>query len=369
MIASIAIEDSILYLQGDWTLSGIAAIDLEPYLRHCRAQRTIVLDFSSVEAMDTAGAWLCHQLQSKLKSQSIAVSIRDIPKQAVALLNLIAERMPDNQSRVLSREIQDPLALIGMSTVNCVKQFLGFLTFIGEVVTLAGDMVAYRGRLRLKAIISTVYRTGYTALPIIGLLSFLIGVVLAYQMGVQLSKYGANIYIVNLLGLSVLREFGPLMTAIIVAGRTSSAFTSEISTMKINEEIDALRTLGITPTDILVIPKILGVLIAMPLLCVWSDIFGILGGMIMSHFYLGITPKEFLEFFQQNIAVRHFIIGVSKTPAFAIIISAVGCYQGFCVKGGAESVGWQTTVSVVQAIFMIIIADAAFSVIYSWMQL
>jgi phospholipid/cholesterol/gamma-HCH transport system permease protein len=188
-------------------------------------------------------------------------------------------------------------------------------------------------------------------------------------MGLQLRNYGANIYIVDLLGLSVLREFGPLITAIMVAGRTGSAFTAQLGIMKINQEIDALDTMGVTPAELLILPRIAGLFITLPLLTLWSDIFGVVGGMVMSNNMLGITWYDFLQRFPHVIPLKTLIIGLGKAPVFALIISSIGCFQGVRVDGSASSVGLNTTRSVVLSIFFIIVADAAFSIIFSKLKL
>jgi phospholipid/cholesterol/gamma-HCH transport system permease protein len=216
-----------------------------------------------------------------------------------------------------------------------------------------------------RLILDIIYSTGYQAIGIITLLAFLIGVVLAYQMGGQLIAYGANIFIVKLLGLSLLREFAPLITSIIVAGRSGSAFTAQIGTMKIQEELDALRTFGISPIERLVLPRLCGLIIALPLLVVLADISSVIGGMIMSKVYLGISYGEFISQFHTDISFYTYFIGLIKTPVFALIIASVGSYRGFCVHGHASSIGEETTKSVVYSIFLIIIADAIFSILFS----
>jgi len=197
----------------------------------------------------------------------------------------------------------------------------------------------------------------------------MIGVVISYQMGNQLRNYGANVFIVNLLGLSILREFGPLITAIMVAGRTGSAFTAQLGTMKLNQEIDALNTMGVTPGQLLLLPRLLGLFIALPLLTMWANIFGVLGGMLMANNMLGITAIDFLHRFKVEIPMRALLIGLGKAPVFALLIGSIGCFQGMKVAGGADSVGKQTTRSVVLAIFFIIVADAIFSIIFSRLKL
>jgi len=210
---------------------------------------------------------------------------------------------------------------------------------------------------------------GFEALPITGLLSFLLGIVIAYQGAEQLRRVGANIYIADLVGLSMVRELSPLITAIIVAGRSGSAYTAQIGTMKVTEEIDALRTIGVGPLDLLVLPKVVALVVALPLLTVYTDIMGILGGMIMSRAELQVSFATFLNRLEQAVSLTSYVIGIGKAPVFAVIIALVGCYQGFRVIGSAESVGQRTTISVVQSIFLVILSDALFSIAFSWLQL
>jgi phospholipid/cholesterol/gamma-HCH transport system permease protein len=188
-------------------------------------------------------------------------------------------------------------------------------------------------------------------------------------MGLQLATYGANIFIAYLSGMAIFREFAPLITAIIVAARTSSALSAQIGTMKLNEEVDALLTMGLSRTELLVLPTVIGLLIIFPLLIFWADIFSILGAMIMSNSMLSIGFEDFLQRLKDSVGLSQMMLGLYKAPAFAILIALVGCYQGFRVKASADSIGSQTTKSVVQALFLIIIVDAIFSVVYSWMKL
>lgn len=229
------------------------------------------------------------------------------------------------------------------------------------------EAFGYWRRFQLPSIVSNINSAGIQALPIVGLLAFLIGIVLAYQMGLQLQTYGANIFIAYLSGLAIFREFGPLITAIIVAGRTSSAFTAQIGSMKINEEVDALKTMGLSPTELLVMPKVLALLFVFPLLIFWADLFSILGALYMSKWMLNVSYSDFLLRLKDTVGLDQLMLGLYKAPAFALLISLVGCFQGFRVE--ADTIGSQTTKSVVQALFLIIIADAIYSIIYSWLNL
>jgi phospholipid/cholesterol/gamma-HCH transport system permease protein len=197
-------------------------------------------------------------------------------------------------------------------------------------------------------------------------LAFLMGVVIAYQAAVQLRPFGANIFIVDLVGISMVREIAPLVTAIVVAGRSGSAYTAQIGVMQVTEEVAALRTMGIAPLEILVLPKVFALVIALPLLTVLADALGVFGGMVIASTQLDVNFTDFLNRFEKAVSLTHYVIGVAKAPAFAIIIALVACAQGFQVRGSADSVGRHTTTSVVQSIFLVIVADAFFSILFSW---
>jgi phospholipid/cholesterol/gamma-HCH transport system permease protein len=328
----------------------------------------VTLNGASITKMDSAGAWLITQLQAKLERNGVQVRQINFPEETRKLLEIVDKKLTEDVRLPVMAE-PNAVAVLGYKATLQMEELQAYLAFIGRLTTEFMRLVTYPSRWRWDALCAVLYRTGYQALPIIALLSFLIGVVLTYQMGLQLRNYGANIYIVDLLGLSVLREFAPLITAIMVAGRTGSAFTASIGMMKLNQEVDALDTLGVTPAELLLIPRIIGLFIALPLLTMWADIFGVLGGMVTSNNMLGITWFDFLNRFPQAIPLRAFIIGIGKAPVFALIIASVGCFQGMQVKNSAESVGQNTTKSVVLAIFFIIVADAIFSIIFSKMKL
>jgi len=254
---------------------------------------------------------------------------------------------------------------MGRTTFWALHELKITLNFLGQaMVTFARTLV--RPRIwRTKALVTQIEQTGIRALPIVGLLSFLVGVVMAYQGAVQLSVFGAQVFTVDFVGIATLREIGVLMTAIMVAGRSGSAFTAQIGTMKVSEEIDAIETLGLDPVQVLVLPRLLALLITLPLLTFWADVTGILGGAVMIIFDLGMSPTQFLTRLQAALDYNHFFVGIVKAPVFAVIIALVGCHEGLMTKRNAESVGSQTTLSVVQSIFMVIVADALFSIVFS----
>lgn len=261
------------------------------------------------------------------------------------------------------------LARLGMRAAAAVEQSVALLAFIGECAVALAGWLAHPARIRWRPILFNIRSAGFDALPIVGLLAFLLGIVVAYQGADQLRQYGANIFVADLIGLSMLREFAPLITAIIIAGRSGSAYAAQIGAMSVSEEIDAMRTLGIAPLEMLVLPKIIALVIVLPLLTVFADVLGVFGGMLMARAQLDVGFPEFLDRFTKAVSVTDYLIGICKAPVFAGIIAVVGCFQGFRAQGGADSVGRQTTRSVVQAIFLVIVADALFSIAFSALDL
>jgi phospholipid/cholesterol/gamma-HCH transport system permease protein len=270
-----------------------------------------------------------------------------------------------------SPKLVEPTALerVGRSTVGMFEQAWAMLVFMGETAQVFAGWLTHPNRIRWRVVLFNLRTAGFDALPIVGLLSFLLGVVVAYQGADQLRQYGANIFVADLVGLSMLREFAPLITAIIVAGRSGSAYAAQIGTMAVTEEIDAMRTIGIEPHELLVLPKIVALVIAMPLLTVFADVLGVLGGMVMAKTQLGVGFAEFLDRMANAVSITSYLVGIGKAPVFAAIIAMVGCFQGFRTQGGADSVGQQTTRSVVQSIFLVIVADALFSIAFSVLDL
>ncbi len=360
-----------LVLSGSWTVRGIGA--LQHQLRSVRVSSSTeaVADGTRIEALDTAGAWVLQKLLLRLRAEGIAVSVRGLRPEFARLLDAAEQQSAGNTGAVVpvGSASRSTLEGMGRSTQAALEQFIALLGFVGEgAVALAGS-VAHPSRFRWRPVLYNLRSAGFDALPIVGLLSFLLGVVVAYQGAGQLRQYGANIFVTDLVGLSMLREFAPLITAIIIAGRSGSAYAAQIGTMSVTEEIDAMRTLGIAPLDVLVLPKMLALVIALPLLTAFADLLGVAGGMIMARAQLGVGYGEFLDRFVKAVSISDYLIGIGKAPVFAAIIVVIGCFQGFRTRGGADSVGRQTTRSVVQSIFLVIVADALFSIAFSALDL
>ena len=352
---------------GAWTVQEIAQLEQRLEVFPWPDQGNLVIDSSAISALDTAGAWLLHRTVRALEQRGRNVKINGLRPEFGTLLQLIA-------SRCLTPERPTPakiglLTRIGQSAWRGLIGLSSMLSFIGESSVVLLRLLAQPRRIRWRPILHNLQTAGFEALPIVGLLSFLMGFVIAYQGADQLERFGANIFIADLVGLSMLRELSPLLTAIIVAGRSGSAYAAQIGTMKVTEEIDALRTIGIGQTEMLVLPKMLALIIALPLLTIWADVAGLLGGMLMARSKLDVGFDVFLERIGNAVSLSSYLTGIGKAPVFAAIIALVGCYQGFQVTGSADSVGRKTTVSVVQSIFLVIVADALFSVIFNWLKL
>jgi phospholipid/cholesterol/gamma-HCH transport system permease protein len=252
-----------------------------------------------------------------------------------------------------------------LSATAAGSQAQGLLSLLGEVAVTVLGCMRHPSRWRWRPVLFNIRTAGVDALPIVGLLAFLLGVVVAYQSADLLRQFGANTFIADIVGLSMLREFAPMVTAIIIAGRSGSAYAAQIGTMAVTEEIDAMRTLGIAPLEMLVLPKLIALVIALPLLTFFADVMGVLGGMVAARVQLGVGFEEFLSRFAKVVSPTAYLLGIAKAPVFAVIIVMIGCFQGLRTRGGADSVGRQTTLSVVQSIFMVIVADALFSVVFS----
>jgi phospholipid/cholesterol/gamma-HCH transport system permease protein len=369
-IASIEIDQAAHSVRcgGSWILSGIANLELQLDGLQWPPMQVLQFDVAGIVAIDTAGAWLLHRTMRRLEAQGCSITLHGQRAEHAVMLSVM-QPIDVLPAASLTPLKQNLLEKIGKIFWPHMLQLIGMLSFFGETVTAIMRSVVQPSRIRWRPILYNLQHAGFNALPIVGLLAFLMGVVISYQGAGQLQRYGANIFIADLVGLSILRELAPLMTAIIVAGRSGSAFAAQIATMKVTEEIDAMRTIGIAPMELLVLPKVLALMIALPLLTIYADMMGVLGGMVMAQSQLGVSYADFLDRLDDAVELTALMVGIGKAPVFAAIITIVGCFQGFQVSNGADSVGKQTTLSVVQAIFLIIVADALFSVIFSVLQI
>jgi phospholipid/cholesterol/gamma-HCH transport system permease protein len=360
----------VVHLAGRCTLDQAETLSARFATIEAAGAKAARVDLGGVTALDTAGAWVLFRLLRRLETAGVQVALTGHTPAQAALL----ERMRPvlDERKALARPAVWPVRAmverVGHAVFSFAERAQALISFFGVVAVVLVRTLARPGRVRFISLLSHVERIGLDAMPIVGLLSFLIGVVLAYQGAEQLRAYGAEIFTVNLLGVSVLRELGVLLTAIMVAGRSGSAFTAEIGTMKVNEEVDALKTLGLDPVEVLVVPRLLAMMIALPLLVFFADMMALFGGAVMSLVVLDISLEQFIAQFREAITTRMFWVGIVKAPFFAFLIAMVGCYEGLRVEGSAESVGRLTTKAVVESIFLVIVADAAFSIFFSYIR-
>ncbi len=352
---------------GDWTVDTIQNVvsQLDKLSQACR-NNAVLWDMSGVGEIDSAGALLFIQYHDKLQQNSCTVSVSGMTAKHQKLTVLLRKHIvepPSLNSKPLSINFLAPFQVLGRWAVTVFTELILFLSFFGKASVVFFDSLRHPSTIRYAAIVKNIEDAGVHAIPIVGLTSFLIGIVITYQGAVQLEKFGANIFIVEMISISVTRELAPLITAIVVAGRTGSAYTAQLGVMKITEEMDAMRTMGFDPHHFLVIPRILALMIALPLLVFLADIIGIMAGMLISDIHLQISFAEFIHRLQNVLDIKHVWIGLIKAPFFAFLIATVSCFRGFQVKNNSDSIGRYTTISVVNAIFLVIACDAIFSVI------
>ncbi len=367
-----------LSLTGDWTLAhaasllgrlgGLATAGLTGGHLRDGGAREARLDTTSLNRLDTAGALLLVRLYRQLEDQGFSI---DWPTPRHEHRSLFDYARGCGEAVTVwpatDSGVAGAVQHLGWLTMFFLREARRFTGFIGEVTETA-VMMAFRPRqMRFTSMVHHMEETGLKALPIVGLLSFLIGMVMAYQGASQLQKFGAEIFVVDLIGISVLRELGVLLTAILIAGRSGSAFTAQIGTMKVNEEIAAMRTLGLDPVVVLVLPRMFALMLTLPVLTFFADIMGLVGGALMAWNALGISPDLFFHRLHDAVVLRTFLVGIVKAPVFAALIALVGCYEGLRVKRDAESVGRLTTRSVVQSIFLVIVFDALFSIMFNFL--
>jgi phospholipid/cholesterol/gamma-HCH transport system permease protein len=357
-------SDGTLSCAGAWKMANVPFLErqLAEVLGTESAQQ--IWEMSGITSMDTAGAWLVRRSLSRLEQTGRRVELRGLRAEFEQLIRWISD-----EGESVAGQPQKPgmIDQLGHAAWNASLQGLGFLSFVGESTLVLLRLLVNPRRIRWQPFFYNLRAGGLQAIPIVGLLSFMMGVVIAYQAAVALRPYGASVFIVEFVGIAMLREIVPLITAIIVAGRSGSAYTAQIGTMTVTEEVSALRTMGIGPIELLIAPKILALVVALPLLTAFADVTGVFGGMVIARTQLDVNFNVFLERFESVITPTDYLIGVGKAPVFAVIIAMIGCYQGLCVSGSAESVGRHTTVSVVQSIFVVIVFDALFSILLDWM--
>jgi phospholipid/cholesterol/gamma-HCH transport system permease protein len=353
-------------LNGAWRIDNIAAIEAALTRLPPEGARRLVVDARSLEALDLSGAWLLRERLQALQGAGGRVEFAGEPPSQFAFLEEITTQRASQELLVEDAEPgswRHPIAWIGRQAVRHWGQIVDALDYLGRIAVTAVRSLRPR-HLRVASIARHVYETGIQAIPIVSLIAFLISVIIAYLSAQQLRQFGAEIFTVDLIAIAVLREMGVLLTAIIVAGRSGSAFAAEIGVMRLNEEVDALQAMGIDPFEVLVLPRIIGLLIALPLLTIIADAMGLAGGALLSSLLLDISLTQFIPRLQDALAPTTFWAGFIKAPVFAVLIAMVGTYCGMQVRDSSRELGMLTTVAVVLSIFLVIFADAIFAIVF-----
>lgn len=355
---SARIDGATLVLSGNWTLPHYGPINRLVKSLTSASPAEFSLDLTHLGRVDTAGASLIVKLTGQ-KALLQALEKSDLADEQKALLGAVAAAVAGDPFRpTKTHPVVRFLAELGQNVTSISRLTWQLSGFIGETLATLFFILPRPARWRFTPFVAAVHDTGLNALPIVALLTFLVGAVVAFLGATVLEDFGATIYTVNLVAFSFLREFGVLLAAILLAGRTASSFTAQIGAMKVNEELDAIRTLGLNPVELLVVPRVLAMMLSLPVLTFIGMISGMLGGAVVCSLVLDIPVSQFMAIVERDIALKHFLVGLGKAPVFAFLIAVIGCLEGFKVAGSAQSVGEHTTSSVVQSIFMVILLDS-----------
>jgi len=360
----------VLQLSGTWNAGHARDLeqllaDLEKEAGARSAGAPVTIDCSGILLLDTLGSYLLQKLRTAVSSTGIAVTLQGLSPAQQALVEEVTLPRPPKKPGEADAGAFAMLADIGEAVVDAGKDLSNGVSFFGATVVAFGRLLTGRARLRLPAVVTQLERVGLRGVPIIALISFLVGAIIAQQSIFQLRTFGTVHFVADLLGILVLRELAVLLTAIMIAGRSGSSFTAELGSMKMREEVDALETMGLDPLEVLVLPRILALIIALPLLTFLAAMAGIAGGALVAFFYGGVSYEVFFSRLQNAIAFNTFMVGMIKAPFMALVIGIIACIEGFAVRGSAESLGTHTTASVVKAIFIVIVVDGLFAMFFA----
>lgn len=355
-----------LALAGDWTVSTIGEAEKMLAALTGPRDRLTSIDVSRIDHLDTSGAWLIHRTRGHLEFKGSKIALDGVTDVRRSLFNEIEQHHPPNwKPERHAYSIVGFLEAIGRQMVDIFQDTLAMLHILGSLGLILSTVLLQPRRLRSISIAVQFDRSCIGAVPIVALMSFLIGAIISQQGGFYLRQFGADIFVVDLAGILVLREIGVILTAIMVAGRSGSAFTAELGSMRMQEEVDALHVIGLSVTEVLVLPRILALMIALPILTFISDISALVGSGLISWAYLDIPPAAFLTQLQAAITVETVVVGLVKAPFMALIVGLIACVEGLKVEGSSESLGRHTTMSVVKAIFLVIVVDGLFAIFFA----
>ena len=352
---------------GAWTSTNAQPLEREidaAAQRHA-AVKQVAIDMGQVERLDTFGAWLLERLVRAFEGRGAATEIVGLKQDYRALIDELhqVKLAPPPQRHGIG--VMQALAAVGRTMVNVGDTFVGILNMLGAICVAFGRVIAHPRRFRFTSLVHQLDNVGWKGVPIILLITFLVGAIISQQGIFHFRKFGADIYVVDMIGILVLRELGVLIVCIMVAGRSGSAYTAELGAMKMREEVDALRTMGFDPVEVLVLPRILALIIGVPILTFLGSLAALYGGGLVAWLYGGIDPDIFLQRLKEAIDVKTFEVGMIKAPFMALVVGVVACVEGMKVKGSSESLGLQTTASVVESIFLVIVLDGFFAIFFA----
>lgn len=357
-------NDLLLSISGSLSLPNLLSV--KSRFQSIMSERNpgkITLDLADITYVDSAGVLSLLQLELNAARKSIPVYFVNVSAEARNIMDLIDRSTVLDKSTPVEKNELTPVEQVGEASLKVAEDFTSITIFLGDLLLALSQALLHPAGIRWKDFFFYVKRAGVDGLPIVALLSFLLGLIIAFMSSLQLKQFGANVYVASLVGFGMVRELGPILTAIIIAGRSGSAFAAEIGTMKVNEEVDALVTMGFNPTRFLALPKVLAAMLVVPILTLYSDVFGILGGLMVGVMGFDLTAFSYLQQTVKSIDIFDVVTSLVKSVLFAVLIAGIGCQRGFRVKGGAESVGLYTTSAVVAGLFLIIIADSLFAII------
>ncbi len=360
-------ERLMLAGSGAWVAENARRLEIEidAATRRSGGIRRVDIDMGAVDHLDTFGAWLLERLMRDFSARGAATQVTGLKDNYRALMNEVHGVKPEQPSAPGGNSIVSAIASIGRSIAMIGGSFSAFINMLGALMVAMLRVIAHPSRFRFTAMVHQLDNVGWRAVPIVMLITFLIGGIIAQQGIFHFSKFGADIYVVDMVGILVLREIGVLIVAIMVAGRSGSAYTAELGTMQMREEIDALRTMGFDPIEVLILPRIVALLIAVPILAFLGSMAALYGGGLVAWLYGGISPDIYLSRLKEAITLQTFEVGMIKAPFMAMVVGVVACVDGLAVKGSSESLGLQTTASVVELIFLVIVLDGFFAMFFA----
>jgi len=358
-----------LYLSGRLSVENLddMLLFVEDFFRG-RKPSEITIDLKDITYMDSAGAIFLLELEQRAQRDSVPISIVNVSNKIRGILNLVDRESLKDTNILTEKRDSSLVEQIGIASINFLNDVRNVVSFTGTIIIKAISSIFHLNRVRWGDVLTYMLKTGVKGLPIVGLISFLLGLIIAFMSSLQLKQFGANMFVPSLVSIAMIKELGPIMTAIIVAGRSGSAFAAEIGTMKVNEEVDALIVMGFDPIKFLAIPKVFAAIVMVPFLTIFADFFAIIGGLVVGVLGLDLTIHTYVQQTMKAMKIFDIVTSLIKAIVFAVLIAGIGCQRGFEVRNNAEEVGSATTSAVVSSLFIIIVVDSIFAIVLSYLK-